>query len=270
MPLALIDADSIYFKACYGARNKRDVKKRIDSTMLEILGQCFCDDGEYRVALKGRDNYRTRLYKPYKANRKPLEEDMKKLLNMGHEHMKKKWNGVEATGMEADDLVSIWAYEAREMEIDYIICGIDKDLKQIPGNHYNYNKLTFDFVDDDKADMNLMVQCLTGDNTDNIPGIKGIGPKKAEKILKDIPYGSRWGVIQKTWQDMSAGDPTMSLKLLSMLKTWEEFEETKDVGKEKPRSEDTSETPECEQDVQSEGEDDVQIDGLSDVSGRDS
>jgi len=267
MAIALIDADSIYFRAAYSNSDKKDIRDIINRTVNECIAFAFSGPQECRVALKGRGNYRKDLYTPYKGSRPALTEEIKVSLNYGHNYMKEKWGGIEADGMEADDLVSIWAYEAREMEEDFVICGIDKDLKQIPGHHYNYSKKTHEFVDDDQANLNLMLQCLTGDKSDNIPGINGIGPKKAAKILEGVPMGQRWQKVLDAWKEHDAGDPWMSLKLLSMLKSWEEFEEVKpNEPNESLESLLLSETPECEQDVEPKGEDNVQVSGVSPVS----
>lgn len=261
MALALIDADSIYFRAAYANPTNVEIRKIIDRTIRECMSYAFSEPHECRVAIKGRGNYRKDLYPDYKGTRPALSEDLKEALDYGHKHIVDKWNGIEADGMEADDLVCIWAYEAREMELDFVVCGIDKDLKQIPGHHYNYSKKTFEFVDDDKADYNLMLQCLIGDRGDNIPGISGIGPKKAEKILKGVPMGSRWEAVKAAWKENNAGDPFLSRSLLTMLTTWDELKEmTKD------ESLLLDKTPEREQDVEPEGEDNVQISGLSTVS----
>ena len=221
----LVDADSIYFKAACVTKTKRSIKRNIDSLMAEIDGQCFMN--ELKVAVKGRGNFRKDIYKLYKSNRPKLDKDLREALNYGYTHMVKKWKAIPANGMEADDLVSIWAYEAREKENQYVVVGIDKDLLQIPGNHYNFNKKTHRFVSDDEAHKLLMIQCLTGDRTDNIPGIKGIGPKKAEKILEGVNNDVMWRHVKKAWQEHNAGDPKISLRLLSMIKTWEEYEDIK-------------------------------------------
>ena len=147
--------------------------------------------------------------------------------------------------MEADDLVAIWASEARANEDAYVVVGIDKDLKQIPGNHYNFVKKEHVFIDDDQAHLLLMTQCLTGDNSDNIPGIKGIGPKKAEKILAGIPLERRWSRVKAAWRAHNAGDPSMSLRLLTMLKSMEELDEI------------SSETTVSEPNVRGEGKENV-------------
>ena len=222
--IALIDADSIYFRVAYKTKNEKEIRKNIDIMMKEIEGQCLMPD-EMKVAVKGFGNFRKDIYPEYKQNRKELEPDMKWALKKGHEHMIKKWGAVQADGMEADDLVAIWAYEARANEDAYVVVGIDKDLKQIPGNHYNFVKKEHCFIDDDEAHLLLMTQCLTGDNSDNIPGIKGVGPVKAKKILSGIARDRRWGRVKAAWRANGTGDPSMSLRLLTMLTSMEELDE---------------------------------------------
>ena len=108
--------------------------------------------------------------------------------------------------------------------IDYFVVGIDKDLLQIPGNHYNFVKRELRFVDDDEAHLLLMRQCLTGDSADNIPGIRGIGPKKADKLLSGVPKERRWNRVRAAWRAHKAGNPELSLRLLQMLTSFEELE----------------------------------------------
>jgi 5'-3' exonuclease len=84
---------------------------------------------------------------------------------------------------EADDAIGIRAYSLGEN--DYIICSIDKDLDNLRGHHYNFVKNEHYYIAESQAIKNFYRQLLTGDRTDNIPGLAGIGPKKAEKILQD-------------------------------------------------------------------------------------
>jgi len=55
----------------------------------------------------------------------------------------------------------------------------------IRGWHYNFVKQNLYYVTEQEAIKNFYIQILTGDRVDNIPGLKGIGPVKAKKILKD-------------------------------------------------------------------------------------
>lgn len=237
--VALIDADSIYFQTCCVTKSKKDIRKAIEYTMTKIRRECMTDN--MFVAIKGHGNFRQDLYPDYKKNRKELEPDMKKALTYAHQHMIDRYNAVMADGMEADDLVSIWAYECMANDTDYIIAGIDKDLLQIPGHHYNFRKDTHHHVSEDDANHSLMVQCLTGDGTDNIPGIKGIGPKKAIGILQGIPMERRWNRVKAAWRKHSAGNPELSRSLLRMLTSFEELDEI--------RSKITDKTAECKSDV---------------------
>ena len=228
MAYAIIDADSIYFRAAFVTKKQNEIRKVIDDTMKDISAQCFMPD--LQVAVKGKGNFRKDIYPDYKANRPNLADDMKEALTYGHKHMEEKWGAIRADGMEADDLVSIWAYEARELEEPYVIVGIDKDLKQIPGNHYNFKKREHCFVDDDLANYNLMVQCLTGDTSDNIPGIRGIGPKKAERILQGVPMARRWNRVRAAHRGHGSSCLHISYSLLKMLTSWEEFDEMQNRG----------------------------------------
>ena len=235
----LVDADSIFFRIAY-SNPKKDLKKMYRKFCREmeanVQGQFDTFDNTWNVfyAVKGKGNFRKDLYPAYKSKRPELEEDLKEKLNYIWKYSIKE-GAIAADGMEADDLVSIWASESRKNGEDYIICGIDKDLKQIPGNHYNYNKKEFSFVDDDQARKNLMIQALTGDNTDGIPGLKGVGPKTAEKLLKDIKPSKMWSKVVSVWQEhgKSKTEAELSLRLLTMLTSFEELDNVRQSMPEK-------------------------------------
>lgn len=234
--IILIDADSIYFRIACATKKKNEIRKAITHTMNEIKRNCGTD--KYLAAVKGPSNFRHDLYDDYKGHRKPLDDDLKKALAYGYDYMVEHHGAIVADGMEADDLVSIWAYEQMDMGFDPVIAAIDKDLLQIPGWHYNFVKKEEPrYVDVDQANMYLMLQCLTGDSADNIPGIKGIGPKKAEKILEGVPMERRWNRVKAAWRAHKAGDVELSYRLLKMLTSWEEFEAIQKELKEKTNGE---------------------------------
>lgn len=79
--------------------------------------------------------------------------------------------------IEADDAL------AMNQTPDTVICSIDKDLLQIEGKHYNWVKGVKLLIKPRAALCRLWEQVLTGDGTDNIPGIRGIGPVKATKMI---------------------------------------------------------------------------------------
>jgi 5'-3' exonuclease len=61
--------------------------------------------------------------------------------------------------------------------------SIDKDLLQVPGMHYNWVRDEKILVTPEVGLRKLYQQVLTGDGTDNIPGIYGIGDVKARKLI---------------------------------------------------------------------------------------
>lgn len=95
-----------------------------------------------------------------------------------------KYHGAECMPgeFEADDLMAMEASKGEPC----VVCSLDKDLLQIPGHHFNWNKGEYTIVTEEEGWRHLFSQLLTGDTADGIPGIHGIGPKKAEKILKGI------------------------------------------------------------------------------------
>src|SRR5574343_1568457 len=69
---------------------------------------------------------------------------------------------------------------------DTIIVTLDKDLDMIPGLHYNWVKNTIYDVNEDEALRFFYKQLLIGDTSDNIVGIRGIGPVKAKTLIDHL------------------------------------------------------------------------------------
>ena len=85
--------------------------------------------------------------------------------------------------LEADDALSIEAFRVMELGDTPIIATHDKDLDMIPCEHFMvHSKEQYHVMEEDAIGL-FFKQCLTGDATDNIPGIKGVGPVTADKIL---------------------------------------------------------------------------------------
>lgn len=131
--------------------------------------------------LSGEGNFRHQIatLRPYKGNRV-----QPKPVNFMHirEALRLNRRAMLVFDQEPDDAIGILATRLAEAGEDYVIVGVDKDLLQIPGAHYNPNK-GFAVVSKEKALRLLYLQCLTGDSTDNIPGCVGVGEVKARKIL---------------------------------------------------------------------------------------
>lgn len=139
---------------------------------------------EITVCLSGPDNFRYHVAKtkPYKGNRdeahRPTHERAIK------DYLMARYNSVVSDGEEADDYIGIQHYKmwVRDPESS-VIASLDKDLNMIPGLHYNFAKNVAYYVDREEAEKTFWRQLLTGDSTDNIQGIPGMGPAGAAKVL---------------------------------------------------------------------------------------
>lgn len=137
----------------------------------------------YEIFLSGKRSFREKLAfsRPYKGNRdtatKPTHYTAIReyLLGLGAR--------IPGDDLEADDALGI---RLGELGDSGIIVSIDKDLLQIPGRHFNW--VSGDYLTVSARDGHLALGCqiLSGDPTDNVPGLEGIGSAKASKLLQDV------------------------------------------------------------------------------------
>lgn len=155
----------------------------IDSTLKRIATQSGVS--LMRIYLSGENNFRYEIgkTKPYKGNRATMVHPQ--FLAHCKTYLETKYKALRVNGYEADDSI------ATDMTINGAIhCGIDKDIYQIPGKHFNYVKAdeqkldeAWRTIDIEDAELLLYRQILMGDNSDNVPGLPGIGEKKAEALI---------------------------------------------------------------------------------------
>ena len=200
---------------------------------LKRIREKFDCEVAYAVFLTGAGNFREQVatIQPYKGNRKAakpvLYDKLRDFLVDNHD-------AIVVTGQEADDEVAIrqtMAQEGVELDRDNpqsVIVTIDKDLLQVPGWHYNPQRDGFKFVTPEFGALHFYRQILTGDAVDNIPGIKGMGPKKAEKILQiGMTPGEMWHYCLDEYESCGQyDDPTLAAienaQLLWMKRSYDE------------------------------------------------
>lgn len=121
--------------------------------------------------------------KLYKGNRKRDDPYMypSKFEDMAYvyEYIASKHFTLFDNALEADDLLSMLQDE------NTFIFSHDKDLKQVPGFHWDIKNSILYFISEKEANISLLSQTLTGDSTDNIAGLKGFGAKSLEKLLQE-------------------------------------------------------------------------------------
>ena len=91
-----------------------------------------------------------------------------------------------------------------------VIVSVDKDFEQIPTTIFNPTKWTWKTVEPWGATKNFYKQILTGDRVDNIMGIMGVGPVKAERILEgcDSEKSLFWACVE-AYSELDKYDDTL-------------------------------------------------------------
>ncbi|MCI0999508.1 DNA polymerase I [Ochrobactrum soli] len=140
--------------------------------------------------------FRNALYPEYKANRTAPPEDLVPQFGLIRQATRAfNLPCIEKEGFEADDLIATYARLAEQAGGDVTIVSSDKDLMQLvtPGVSM------YDSMKDKQISIPEVIekwgvppekmidlQSLTGDSTDNVPGIPGIGPKTAAQLLEEF------------------------------------------------------------------------------------
>jgi len=166
--------------------------------MLEDLRRKYKPD-YMAVAFDGPGGLvRSGIYQDYKANRPPMPDDLQRQLPLIHELLQALGIAeISAPGQEADDLLGAMAQQAAEREIDTVIVTTDKDAEQLISEHTRVLHVHKDReIMLDPAALKqekgiepwqvVEVMALAGDTTDNVPGVPGIGPKTALKLIQQF------------------------------------------------------------------------------------
>lgn len=181
--MILIDGDMLVYRVGFACDEESE--KVAIQTMANYISELISDLSEHydnhKLYLTGSSNFRNEVavsqpYKGGRQSRKPVHKDLLR------EYMLDAWKAELSDNMEADDCIAI---KSTELEHKSIICSLDKDFLQIPTKIYDYTKKIMKEVDERSATEWLYRQALMGDRVDNIAGVNGIGPKKAEKALED-------------------------------------------------------------------------------------
>jgi DNA polymerase-1 len=149
---------------------------------------------EYKLCFSDRHNFRKDIYPQYKGNRKGRKP-------VGYSAVK-EWAMGEypyfcKPGLEGDDCMGILA---TKFPGQTLLVSMDKDLKTIPGKFFRLSpegKHEMLEISDTDAEWNFLMQSLTGDTSDGYPGLPGVGPKKAEELLKK--HGAVWKTVEDAY-----------------------------------------------------------------------
>ena len=186
-----------------------------------------------------KPTFRHDIFSDYKANRKKMPDDLRLQIPEIKQILSKvNANVLINEGYEADDIIATVVKQLNSEEISiYIVTG-DKDLMQLvdknvfvynPGNKFS-GTIIYDkekVLQKWNVPPNKICDLLTimGDTSDNIPGVKGIGPKTASKLIHefggvealllkidDIPNKRIKGLIESQIEDIKMSNQLVRLK----------------------------------------------------------
>jgi 5'-3' exonuclease len=201
--LAIIDADSMLYAIAYKYNTPALCRKQVDKTIDRVMNLVGADSAV--VYVKGPNNFRFQADPEYKAQRKDtIPPEIKALINDMYDHCDSF--AMQSVDGEADDYCTFTARMARMEGKSHVTVHIDKDLDCIPGWHFNFKTDVFREITFEFAYRFMMQQFLTGDSTDNIKGLKGIGPMKAQKAMDGYSEEQLWDCIVSTWQKHQGAD----------------------------------------------------------------
>lgn len=148
-----------------------------------------------------RKTFRTEIYEGYKASRKSMPPELFTQLSLIQDACHNfGFKTEKIPGFEADDIIASYTkYLGLQPGYEVIVISSDKDLMQLLGCPQYRSKVRIydpmkhkEINEDDVIDkfgvppgMVLDVMALMGDNSDDIPGVPGIGPKTAASLIKE-------------------------------------------------------------------------------------
>jgi len=195
----LIDGSGYFYRAYHairGLKNSRGMPTNavfgFTRMLLKLLDEKVSDRMVMFFDSKG-PTFRHEMYTDYKANRPPMPEELAVQIPYIHDVTHAfSIPTFSLPGFEADDLIGTTAVKAQDDGYYVVIVSGDKDLKQLISNR----AIIWDPMKDVLVNMQdiedtgisptqlIDVMGLSGDTSDNIPGVPGIGPKTALTLIQ--------------------------------------------------------------------------------------
>ncbi|HKX56403.1 MAG TPA: 5'-3' exonuclease H3TH domain-containing protein, partial [Xanthomonadales bacterium] len=230
--LYLVDGSSYIYRAFHALPNLTNSHGESTGAILGVanmLRRLLQENDPQNIAIvfdaKGK-TFRHERYPEYKANRPPMPPELSNQVEAILEFVRLLGLPLlQVTGVEADDVIGTLSRAAEQQGMECVISTGDKDLAQLVSEHTRLvNTMTDERLDQAgvlekfgvRPDQIIDFLSLTGDKSDNIPGVEKCGPKTAVKWLEQ--YGTLDGVIEhaddiggKIGEYLRAALPTLPL-----------------------------------------------------------
>ena len=200
-PLILIDGSSWLYRA-FHALPPLTAPDGTDTGAVYGMGNMLRrlqkDYAPERIAVifdpRGK-TFRNEIYAEYKANRPPTPPELASQFPLIRELLDTMGiPTLQIDGYEADDVIGSYALAARQRDWDVLVVTGDKDMAQLVDEHVQlldtmkHQRMGPEGVVEKfgvPAERIVDYLALVGDTSDNIPGIRGVGPKTAAKWLNE-------------------------------------------------------------------------------------
>lgn len=197
--LYLIDGSAYIYRAYHAIRplsNSQGLPTHAVFGFIAILRRLLKERNPQHLAIAFDTRgpvFRHRLYEQYKANRPPMPEDLAPQMPYIRELVDAyRIPRLEHEDLEADDLIASATQAMVAQGLAVVIVSGDKDLLQLVSPQVTLWDPMNDRIMDEAAVLAkygvppsqlLDYFALTGDSADNIPGVPGVGPKSAQKLI---------------------------------------------------------------------------------------
>ncbi|MCB0403973.1 MAG: DNA polymerase I [Bdellovibrionales bacterium] len=198
--IVIIDGSSYFFRAFFAIQrlsNSKGFPTNAVYGFINMLLKVIDVENPKKLAIAfdtPAPTFRKKLYPKYKANREAPPEDLVKQIPYIQKAVDAFGiNRMQMEGYEADDVIATLAHRANSESYHVDIISGDKDLMQLVGPKI----ALFDTMKDKRYDAAAVAEkfgvgpeqmvdllALMGDSSDNVPGVKGIGPKTAAELLQ--------------------------------------------------------------------------------------